>query len=52
MNISDGELMEGILEHSGYVIIGNPEEADVVLVNVRASTLRSAYWVRFRSSMA
>ena len=36
MNISDGELMEGILEHSGYIIVGSPEEADVVLVNTCA----------------
>ena len=36
MNISDGELMEGILEHSGYLIVGSPQEADVVLVNTCA----------------
>ncbi len=33
MNISDGELMEGILEGSGYEIVTAPEEADVVLIN-------------------
>ena len=36
MNISDGELMEGILEARGYAIAGSPEEADVVLVNTCA----------------
>ncbi|MCH1571982.1 MAG: hypothetical protein L7S64_11615, partial [Longimicrobiales bacterium] len=36
MNISDGELMEGILERSGYHIVGSPEDADVVLVNTCA----------------
>lgn len=36
MNISDGELMEGILERSGYRIVGTPDEADVVLVNTCA----------------
>ena len=36
MNISDGELMEGILADSGYTIVATPEEADVVLVNTCA----------------
>lgn len=36
MNISDGELMEGILEGEGYRIVPDPEEADVVLVNTCA----------------
>ncbi|MHB1194498.1 MAG: tRNA (N6-isopentenyl adenosine(37)-C2)-methylthiotransferase MiaB [Longimicrobiales bacterium] len=36
MNISDGELMEGILAAGGYEIVGTPEEADVVLVNTCA----------------
>ena len=36
MNISDGELMEGILERSGYRIVEAPEEADVLLVNTCA----------------
>lgn len=36
MNISDGELMEGILEEQGYEIVGRPEDADVVLVNTCA----------------
>ncbi|MDH5590946.1 MAG: MiaB/RimO family radical SAM methylthiotransferase [Gemmatimonadota bacterium] len=36
MNISDGELMEGILEQSGYRIVSAPEDADVVLVNTCA----------------
>lgn len=36
MNISDGELMEGILEQGGYRIVRSPEEADVVLVNTCA----------------
>jgi len=36
MNISDGELMEGILEDRGYTIVRSPEEADVVLVNTCA----------------
>jgi len=36
MNISDGELMEGVLERGGYEIVGTPEDADVVLVNTCA----------------
>ena len=36
MNISDGELMEGILEARGYEIAADPEEADVILVNTCA----------------
>lgn len=36
MNISDGELMEGILEDRGYEIVAAPEDADVVLVNTCA----------------
>ena len=36
MNISDGELMEGILEAQGYEISSDPEEADVILVNTCA----------------
>jgi tRNA-2-methylthio-N6-dimethylallyladenosine synthase len=36
MNISDGELMEGILEARGYQIATSPEEADVILVNTCA----------------
>jgi tRNA-2-methylthio-N6-dimethylallyladenosine synthase len=36
MNISDGELMEGILENGGYEIVRAPEDADVVLVNTCA----------------
>jgi tRNA-2-methylthio-N6-dimethylallyladenosine synthase len=36
MNISDGELMEGILEARGYEIARSPDEADVILVNTCA----------------
>ncbi len=36
MNISDGELMQGVLTDGGYRIVGTPEEADVVLVNTCA----------------
>jgi len=36
MNVSDGELMEGVLEARGYEIVDAPEEADVVLVNTCA----------------
>jgi tRNA-2-methylthio-N6-dimethylallyladenosine synthase len=36
MNISDGELMEGILAADGYEIVSRPEDADVVLVNTCA----------------
>jgi len=36
MNISDGELMEGVLEGHGYEIVDVPEGADVVLVNTCA----------------
>ena len=36
MNISDGELMEGVLEAHGYEISADPEQADVILVNTCA----------------
>jgi len=36
MNLSDGELMEGILAARGYEIVRTPQEADVVLVNTCA----------------
>jgi tRNA-2-methylthio-N6-dimethylallyladenosine synthase len=36
MNVSDGELMEGILAAGGYRLVQTPEEADVVLVNTCA----------------
>jgi len=36
MNISDGELMQGILASEGYLLVSSPEEADVILVNTCA----------------
>ncbi len=36
MNISDSELMSGILASRGYELVPTPEEADVVLVNTCA----------------
>ena len=36
MNISDGELMEGVLAAGGYEIVTTPEDADVILVNTCA----------------
>ena len=36
MNISDGELMQGILADRGYEIVDAAEDADVVLVNTCA----------------
>jgi len=36
MNISDGELMSGVLASNGYDLVDAPEEADVVLVNTCA----------------
>lgn len=36
MNISDGELMEGVLEAHGYEISADPGDADVILVNTCA----------------
>lgn len=36
MNISDGELMEGILASSGFAMTQRPEDADVILVNTCA----------------
>ncbi len=36
MNISDGELMQGILAAHGYDLAATPDEADVVLVNTCA----------------
>jgi len=36
MNISDGELMEGVLAARGYEIVASPDEADVVLINTCA----------------
>jgi tRNA-2-methylthio-N6-dimethylallyladenosine synthase len=36
MNISDGELMSGVLAAEGYELVGSPAEADVILVNTCA----------------
>ncbi|HUE76349.1 MAG TPA: MiaB/RimO family radical SAM methylthiotransferase, partial [Longimicrobiales bacterium] len=36
MNISDGELMEGILAAGGFAVAERPEDADVILVNTCA----------------
>ncbi len=36
MNISDGELMSGVLASNGYELVDAPESADVVLVNTCA----------------
>ncbi len=36
MNVSDGELMEGILASHGYELAASPEDADVILVNTCA----------------
>lgn len=36
MNISDGELMSGVLASNGYDLVDAPEAADVVLVNTCA----------------
>jgi tRNA-2-methylthio-N6-dimethylallyladenosine synthase len=36
MNVSDGELMQGILAAAGYEIVARPDDADVVLVNTCA----------------
>jgi tRNA-2-methylthio-N6-dimethylallyladenosine synthase len=36
MNISDGELMQGVLESGGWELTDSPERADVVLVNTCA----------------
>jgi tRNA-2-methylthio-N6-dimethylallyladenosine synthase len=36
MNLSDSELMEGVLESGGYAQVSAPEEADVILVNTCA----------------
>ena len=36
MNVSDGELMQGVLAADGYEIVQRPEDADVVLVNTCA----------------
>ncbi|MGQ0562877.1 MAG: tRNA (N6-isopentenyl adenosine(37)-C2)-methylthiotransferase MiaB [Gemmatimonadota bacterium] len=36
MNISDSELMQGILAGRGYAVAASPEEADVILVNTCA----------------
>ena len=36
MNVSDSELMEGVLASSGYTPVAQPHEADVILVNTCA----------------
>lgn len=36
MNISDGELMQGILAAQGFEVVNAPEDADVILVNTCA----------------
>lgn len=36
MNISDGELMSGVLASNGYDLVNAPEQADIILVNTCA----------------
>ena len=36
MNVSDSELMQGILAAQGYDAASNPEDADIILVNTCA----------------
>ena len=36
MNVSDSQLMEGVLAASGYTPVASPDEADVILVNTCA----------------
>ena len=36
MNVSDGELMQGILAGQGFELVGSPDQADVILVNTCA----------------
>ena len=36
MNVSDGELMQGILAAQGFQLAARPEDADVILVNTCA----------------
>ncbi len=36
MNVSDSELMEGVLASNGYTPVSAPDEADVILVNTCA----------------
>jgi tRNA-2-methylthio-N6-dimethylallyladenosine synthase len=36
MNVSDSELMEGVLASGGYTPVSDPEDADVILVNTCA----------------
>jgi tRNA-2-methylthio-N6-dimethylallyladenosine synthase len=36
MNVSDGELMQGILAAQGFQLAASPEEADIILVNTCA----------------
>jgi len=36
MNVSDSELMEGVLASNGYTPVSSPDEADVILVNTCA----------------
>ena len=36
MNVSDSELMEGVLASSGFTAVAAPEDADVILVNTCA----------------
>jgi len=36
MNVSDSELMEGVLASGGYTVVAAPEDADVILVNTCA----------------
>ncbi|MCQ4635812.1 30S ribosomal protein S12 methylthiotransferase RimO [Anaerovorax odorimutans] len=32
-NFNDSEMAAGILEHAGHVLVGSPEEADLIMVN-------------------
>lgn len=44
LNVADGELMAGLLNQAGYRIVGNPEHADLVVLNsctVKDGTFRN-----------
>ncbi len=44
LNVADGELMAGLLSQAGYRIVGNPDHADLVVLNsctVKDGTFRN-----------
>ncbi len=48
-NVSDGEVMTGLLERDGFEIAASPDEADAVIVN--SCTVKDRTWLELKKRM-